>query len=247
MDLIRWLITEILGFAKGFKDEGFVKPFGIENGSTIVNWAVDKVSTSLSSLVILIPRNNALSSKYLDSGNIYSACDSTNLVTAVMTSPPKFEGIVVTSSPPEFEVTALTSSPPEFDFASPAVMLGLAGIDDDKLSDELLDEPFGVGAVFWDEAFWGEDLSVDVWSKGERAGTLFAFFDFGVLARLGWLWEAAALATEGGFNGVARNFGANLLKRSVSVMRGNTRGRSFFEKSVVDLDFVNVLRGAYLI
>ena len=94
------------------------------------------MSTSLSSLVILVPRNNALLSKYLDSNDIYSACDSMNLVTAVITLPPKFEGIVV------------TFSPPEFDFASPAVMLGLAGINNDKLSNELLDEPFGVGAVF---------------------------------------------------------------------------------------------------
>ena len=50
--------------------------------------------------------------------------------------------------PPKFKVIILTSLPPKFDFASPAVILGLAGINNDKLSNELLDEPFGVGAVF---------------------------------------------------------------------------------------------------
>ena len=53
---------------------------------------------------------------------------------------------------------------------------------------------------------------------------------------------AGDLTDEDGFNVVALNFGANLLKRSLSVMGGRTRGNDTLT-AVVDL--VRDLRGAY--
>ena len=50
------------------------------------------------------------------------------------------------------------------------------------------------------------------------------------------------MTDEDGFNVVALNFGANLLKRSLSVMGGRTRGNDTLT-AVVDL--VRDLRGAY--
>ena len=51
------------------------------------------------------------------------------------------------------------------------------------------------------------------------------------------------MAEEGGSEGVALNFGANLLKRSLSVMGGNTRGSDTLTEAV---DLVRDERGAYL-
>ena len=55
------------------------------------------------------------------------------------------------------------------------------------------------------------------------------------------------MTVAGGFCGVALAFGANLLKRSLSVMGGNTRGSDTGSDTADDIvDFVRDVRGANL-
>ena len=81
-------------------------------------------------------------------------------------------------------------------------------------------------------------MKLEYLSNKELSGSCFEVFGAG---------GAGGLAAEDGFRGVALAFGANLLKRSFSVIGGNTRGSDIGSDTADIVALVRDVRGANLI